>query len=229
MARRKIRRKDLRQPDEFIELTGRVWRWLGENRVAAGVVVTVALTVVVGVSGVRYYLNRRSTQAATEFGKALTLYSSGDAAGALKAFSDMPGVGAYPSLADLYRGHAALKSEDFDAAAEAFRAAAGHANLPAYLRQEAYYRLADSLAVLEDKEGALEAYEAAAEIAGPFQGQACLAAARQAEALGDVAKARTLYQRVVLDAEGAETFDEDLRALAEWRLARLSEPAQAPD
>lgn len=225
MARVKIRRKDLRQPDEFMELTGRVWKWLVENRLQAGLVVGGVVAILLGVSGVRQYLDYRARTAATAFGKALTLYSKGSSSAAVDAFAAVPQVGAYPSLGNLYRGHAALKAKDFGIAVDAFRAAASQGDLPAYLRQEAHYNLAFSLSALEDREGALAAYETAAQIRGPFQAEARLGAARLSEALGDVDKARALYQDTIRDIERVGALEDDLRTIAEWRLEGLKDPA----
>lgn len=228
MARLKIRRKDLRRPDEFMEFTGRAWQWVIDNRKAT---ITVAVSVVVllaAVSGLRRYRNYREFAAAEAFRKATALFVEGDATGAAAAFEKVPRVGAYAVLADLYRGQAALNDGDATAAADAFRLVASEPETPPYLRQRAIYGLARALAEQGDTAGALVHYEEAANLPGPFNVDARLAAGRLSHAAGDSAKARTLYELAVSDAEDGGPAQDDMRKLAAWHLASLGGGAPEP-
>lgn len=225
MARIKIRRKDLRRPDEFMEFTGRVWGWLLAHRTLVGALAGGLLAVVLAGAGARTYLTYRTNRAANEFAAAVRLYADGAAREALEAFPNVPAVGSYGALASLYRGHAATDTGDAAVAAEAFRAALG-SSLPPYLQQEAHYGLGDALADQGDKAGAMEQYEAAAEIPGPFRTDARLAAATLAARLGDAPKARTLYEAAAKDAEGAGAAEDDLAAIARWHLTPTETPGQ---
>ena len=228
MARLKIRRKDLRRPDEFMEFTGRAWQWVLDNR---KVTITVAVSVVVllaAVSGLRRYRSYREFAAAEAFRKATALFAEGDTTGAAAAFEGIPRVGAYAVLADLYRGQAALKDGDTTAAAEAFRLVASESETPPYLRQRAIYGLARALEEQGDTTRALAHYEEAANLPGPFNVDARLAAARLSQAAGDSPKARALYELAVSDAEGSGPAQDDMRELAAWHLASLGGRAPEP-
>jgi len=227
VARLKIRRKDLRRPDEFMEFTGRAWQWVLDNRKAT---ITVAVSVVVllsAVSGLRRYKSYREFAAAEAFRKATALLAEGDSTGAAAALEAVPRVGAYAVLADLYRGQAALKDGDATAAVGAFRLVASESETPPYLRQRAIYGLAHALAEQGDTAGALAHYEEAANLPGPFKVDSRLAAARLSQAAGDSPKARALYELAVSDAEESGPAQDDMRKLAAWHLASLG--ARAPE
>jgi hypothetical protein len=228
VARVKIRRKDLRQPDEFMELTGRVWQWLAANRglaVAAGGVVVAVLA---GAIGIQQYREYRLLDAADAFRKALVLLHDGETRAAAEAFGQVPAAGAYGALANLYRGQAALAAGDVTLATEAFRASAGHRGLPSYLRQQALVGLARALVRQGDTAAGLEQYQAAAGIPGPFQIDARLEAARLSEASGALEKARGYYEGALEEAyDAGAPFEDDLRNLVAWRLSQL--PSKSPD
>jgi hypothetical protein len=225
VARIKIRRKDLRQPDEFMEFTGRVWAGFQAHRALAGALAAAAIAAVLITTGIRAYLSSRTDRAANDFAAAVDLYADGSTQEALKALPEVPAVGSYGALANLYRGHAATDAGETAVAVEAFRAALGGA-LPPYLQQEAHYGLGAALAAQGDGAGALEAYEAAANLTGPFRTDARLAAASHAARLGDSAKARTFYEAAAKDAEAAGDAEDDLAAIARWHLTATDTPGQ---
>ena len=221
MARVKIRRKDLRRPDEFLEFTGRAWDWVVDHR-SAVMTVAAAVVVLAGIiTGIRQYENHRGRVAAEAFRKATALLAAGEADAAADAFGAVPRVGSYGALSDLYRGHAALQAANAPAAARAFRAAAGAAEIPTYLRQEALYSLAVALDMQGDAPGALAAYEEAGNLPGPFRVDARLAAARLSHAAGASDRARVLYELALSDAQDAGPPQDDLREVANWRLTTL--------
>ena len=92
------------------------------------------------------------------------------------------------------------------------------------------YGLAVALAQQGDTAGALAQYEEAAELPGPFTLDARLAAAELSQVGGDAAKARTLYELAVSDAEDGGPAHADLRKVAQWHLADLAthEPESQP-
>jgi hypothetical protein len=219
-----------------MEFTGRMWAGLQAHRVLAGGLAAAGVAAVLITAGVQAYLASRANRAANDFAAAVDLYGDGSTQEALKALPDVPAVGSYGALANLYRGHAATDAGETVVAVEAFRAALG-GSLPPYLQQEAQYGLGAALAAQGDGAGALEAYEAAANLSGPFRTDARLAAASQASRLGDSAKAKTLYEAAAKDAEAAGDAEDDLAAIARWHLtgtdapsvAQPSEPAPASD
>lgn len=211
-----------------MELTGRVWHWLEAHRGLALGVGGAAILLLLVLTGVQRYLEHRLLGAAELFRKALVLYQDGDASAAVEAFGQVPAVAGYGPLANLYRGQAALQAVDLVTAAEAFRASAAHRDAPSYVRQEALLGAARALEQQGDRAGALEQYQAAAALAGPFQIEAQLGAARLSEATGAVEKAREYYEGALEEAyDAGGPFEEDLRTLVEWRLAKLPPKADS--
>jgi hypothetical protein len=226
VASPRIRRKDLRRPDEFVELSGQAWQWLTHHRVTVYAVAGAVVLALVGARGIRAYQEHRAETAADALQAALATYSGGNATEAMAAFADVPAVGSYGTLANLYRGRAAVVAGDLAAAVESFRRAAADGAAPAYLRQQAVFGLADALARSDDREGAIAQYEAAAALAGPLAIDARMSAARLYEVTGATDKARALYEATLKDAADAPgPYQDDARAVAEWHLARLSVPA----
>lgn len=222
MSRTRIRRKDLRQPDEFIEITGRVWQWLLANRRGVFILAGAALVVMAGLVGAREVRDARARSAAETFRKAAALLAEGEDAAAVEVLEEVKPVGAYGALAELYRGHAALQANDPAKAATVFQDVADRAELPAYLRQEALYNLAFAESLQGKSAEALERYRAAADLPGPFGVDALLNAGALSSAAGRVDVAREFYERAVSDAQADGEAQEDLRRVAERRLAGLA-------
>src|SRR5262245_59869305 len=123
-AAKKIRRKDLRQPDEFFTLTGQALDWIEENRrtliIASGAVVALfALG-----AAIRWYVDSREARAARDFYAAEQLYRRDQWDIARDSFNALatgfPRT-AYGKLARLYVGHCALRGDHPGEAVTAFR------------------------------------------------------------------------------------------------------------
>jgi hypothetical protein len=218
----RIRRKDLRQPDEFIEVTGRAWQWLLANRRGVSILAGAALALLIGAVGVREFRDARARGAAETFRKAATLLAEGEDAAAVQVLEEVKPVGAYGALAELYRGYAALQANDPAKAGAVFVSVAERVELPAYLRQEALYNLAFAESLQGKNAEALERYRAAADLPGPFGVDALLNAGALSSAAGRVDVAREFYERAVSDAQVDGEAQEDLRRVAERRLTGLA-------
>jgi hypothetical protein len=223
VRRTKLRRKDLRGPDEFVTFTNRAWTWVRENSTLAAVIGGAAVLLLVLLLGMQRYARSRDHAAAEAFRKALALLSAGDTPAAAEAFAAMDTVAPYGALAELYRGHTALRNDDPATAGASFRAFAGRRDMPAALRQLALYDLAFALAEEGDQKAALQEYEEASTLSGPYTTDAQLAAARLHETLGAPDKARPLYEAVASNPE-----HEDLRSVARLRLNALDAAAARP-
>jgi len=207
----KIRRKDLRQPDEFESVIGQAWSWVQDHlqlAVGAGAVV---LVVALGVALVGRSRVARNDAAAAAFRTAQVSFQAGKFDAAAAAFaavvSDYAGTSS-AHLATLYRAHALARKPDPAAAASAYGDYLTAPDDPPYLRQEALVGLARARAATGDTAGALDAYQQAGALQGPYQVDALLGAARLDEASGRPDRAREVYGRLLKDAT-----DPDLRAL----------------
>jgi tetratricopeptide (TPR) repeat protein len=223
LKRVKVRRRDLRQPDEFVTLTARAVAWARAHRrlwlatAAVLATLTVAALVMVRTRSARAYAASeafRSAYATFEAGK------FGEAAAAFQSVGESYPATAFGQLAVLYRGYALGRQGDVAGAAAAYAQYLAATSGPAHLRQTALAALGGAKEGTGDMAGALEAYQQAADLGGPRSTEALLGAARAQEALGHAAEARALYERLQKGAPDAE-----VQALVVSKLAE-SAPAQ---
>ena len=218
----KIRRKDLRQPDEFETLTGQAVEWADTHRNllwgALGVVVAIALVVLI----VNRTRASRNEAAAADFNTAHAQFTAEKYEEAAAAFDDV--ATKYPSapfgrLARLYRGHALARRGDTAGAAAAYADYMASDPGAAYLRQEGLTSLGRVKESAGDTAGALDAYTQAGDLEGPFRTDALLGAARMHERAGDSAKAQEIYERLM-----GENPQGDLRTLVVSKLPPGHQP-----
>src|SRR5439155_14378371 len=87
--RLKVRRKDLRKPDEFETLTGQAVDWAQAHRPLVGGVVIAALVAAVIALGVGRWRSSRDEAAAAAFNLAQATFTDGKFADAARAFEDV--------------------------------------------------------------------------------------------------------------------------------------------
>lgn len=213
----KIRRKALRQPDEFETLTMRAVAWAEENRpIVIGVVTTVVVVALLGIVVSRWRAGREE-RAGLAFQAARQAFDAGnkfaEAADAFAATArDYPST-TYGRLANLYRGYALSRQGDAAGAATAYGEFLATAPEPDYIRQQALAGLGHAREKTGDTAGALEAYTQAGALEGAYQTDALLGAARLQELTGHADAARDIYSRLL---EGSP--EADLRAFLESKL-----------
>ena len=214
--RLKVRRKDLRKPDEFETLTGQVVDWAEANRPLVGGIVIAALVAAVIALGVGRWRSTRDASAAAAFNLAQASFTDGKFGDAARAFEDV--LTSYPRapfgrLAALYRAHALTRSGDAAGGATAYGEYLATSPDSDYLRQEALYGLGRAKEASGDAAGAVEAYTQAGALAGPYRTDALLAAARVHDASGQADKAREIYASLLKDVS-----DPDMKALLTAKL-----------
>ena len=198
----KIRRKDLKSPDEFQTATQRVLAYVGtherETLIAIGGLVLL-VGVVLGVRGYRSWQNDRAAEA---FREAFSAYTAEDLPKARRGFESVSERwgGNWAGLALVYLGDTASRSHDAATARGAFEKALATTREPT-LRQIAEY----NLGVLKRNAGdaaANEHFRRAASIDGPLRASALVALAVEDGAAEGLADAR---------AEADELLPPDLR------------------
>ena len=214
--RMKVRRKDLRKPDEFETLTGQAVDWAQAHRPLVGGVVIAALVVAIIALGVGRWRSSRDEAAGAAFNLAHTSFTDGKFSDAARAFEDVATT--YPRapfgrVATLYRGHALARSGDAAGAATVYAEYLATSPDSDYLRQEALDGLGRAKEATGDSAGALEAYTQAGAFAGPYRTDALLGAARLQDASGQPEKAREIYASLLKDAS-----DPDMKALLTAKL-----------
>ena len=194
----KIRRKDLRQPDEFITLSRRALAYAEENRTTVLLATGAIVTVLVAVLAYHAVGASREAGAAQAYGQAHVLLGDRkypEAATAFQQAADSYGSTTHARLAQLQQANALLLADRPGEAAEAYQKFLDAGPPTDYLRQLALTRLGQA----QEKNGkpaeAQAAFATAADLAGPFGDEALLGQARATEQAANSAKARALYEQ----------------------------------
>jgi len=221
----KIRRKDLRKPDEFITFTHTAVEFARAN---AGPMVAVAAAVgllVVAATGLSIWRHMQESAANVAFVSARDLFAAEKFPQAQAAFERVANSYShtgYGHLSLLYAADSALAASDYQKAAELYERFLAAGPDAEYLRQAALVRLGRAQAAIGKPDLATKTYKQAQEITGPFSGDALLGEAQAAEQLGDSSTATRLYREFI------KTYpNSDMTTPIQQKLAKLngSEPA----
>jgi hypothetical protein len=208
--RQRLRRKDLRGPDEFVTATSQATLWANEHR-GLLVAATVVLLVVAGAAiGWTRWKASQVEAASRDFRAARATFEEGKLAEAAPQFAALaeayPGT-AFGRLAILYRGHALVRHGDAPGGVAAYEDFLASGPPAEYLKQEALVALGHAREKTGDTAGALTVYTDAAAIDGPSRTEARLGAARLEEAAGRPEKAQELYAAAAPDVTDPQLKD----------------------
>ena len=195
----RLRRKDIKQPDEFITLTGQALTWVRAHQQLVTWIGAALLAVLVAAGIATAYRGARVRDANADLARALNKLNGNDYTGAATELIDVSnrweGTGVAP-LAALLGASAAVRAGDADKAiAQLTQLQSNAATLPPYLQQQILFTWG---AALESKQQWLEAaakYKEAAALSGPYTGDAVLGEARTRELGGEGDRARELYRQ----------------------------------
>lgn len=195
----RLRRKDIKQPDEFITLTTQAATWAREHQTAAiGIGVgAVAILLTIGIATA--YHGARVRDANADLARALTKLEANDFQAATTDLTEVSarwdGTAIAP-LATLLAANAAVDAGNPDAAiTELGKLQAQAASLPWYLQQQVLVAWGVALEAKHDWLDAAEKYKQAAALTGPYTGAAVLGEARTRELGGETDRARELYRQ----------------------------------
>lgn len=213
----RIRRKDLRRPDEFVTKTSQAIRFAREHAQpvmwGAGVVV-----LLVGASlAVVSFRQLQRQQASAEMGNAMAAFNGQRYADALTMFDDFSHRWASSDtapIAKLYAGKASLALRKYDDAVAAVEAVLPELR-EEYLRQQALVTLGYALEGKQDYPGAARRFAEAAALHGPYLEQAVLGEARARDLAGDTVAAKEAYTRFLNDFSTSPEADRVRELLAQ--------------
>lgn len=198
---KKLRHKDLKQPDEFISLSTRAIAWAQKNQTTVQIAIGAAILAVLLVAGVRWYMSSRAEAAARQFYGASELFkreqwdqAQKDFAGLASSYGGTP----YGTLAKLYAGRAALNASKPADAVPYLTEFVAAAPSPA-LEQIGRVALARALADTSNVNGAREQLDRAILLDGPLVPEARVRLARIEETDGSKEKAIELYKQYLVD------------------------------
>lgn len=214
---KKLRHKDLKQPDEFISLTTRAIAWAQKNQTTVAIVIGAAIAVVLLAAGIRWYVQSRAEAAARQFYGANELFKREQWDQAQKDFATLAsayGSTPYGTLAKLYAGRAALNASKPADAVPLLTEFVGAAPSPA-LEQIGRVALARALAETGNASGAREQLDRAILLDGPLAPEARVRLARIEETDGSKEKAIELYKQYLADEpDGAAAAQVRMRLTA---------------
>ena len=207
---KKIRRKDIRKPDQFVTLTGKIFHLASEYRTQSIVGGALLLTVLLGLWGWDAYRQRQNRLVAVEYAHALSLYRKGQYTKALDAFAQVRNYSSspYSRLALLYQANSYFAMQDSAKAVAALQELLRREKKEGFLRQLGFLTLAS---LQERSDRCKEAggnYAEAEKIAGPFKDEALLGKARCSFQNGDFKEALSSYRQYLTNYPGSERSNE---------------------
>ena len=201
MARRRIRRKDLKKPDELMTWTGWALGWARQHVKVVGWVAG-GLAVVVAMLGiVTAYRAMQARDANADLSSAMaTLRADDFPAAALELDEvarrwDATSIG---PLAALLSANTEIRLGNVDTAIvdfEQLKPSAGE--LPIYLQQQLLFAWGAALEEQGSWRRAARKYHAASRLTGPYKGEAMLSEARVLQLAGNTEKAADMYGQVL--------------------------------
>jgi predicted negative regulator of RcsB-dependent stress response len=196
----RLRRKDIKQPDEFITLSTQALAWARAHQQlvtwsGAGILV---LMIAIGIGSA--YRSARSRDANADLAHAMTKLQANDyqsAATDLDAVASRWDGTRVARVAALLGANAALDAGEADnAIAQLSRIQSSEmSDLPGYLQQQVLVAWGAALEAKQQWLDAAAKYKDAAAMTGPYTGQAVVGEARARELGGDVDRARELYRQ----------------------------------
>jgi hypothetical protein len=213
MARKRISRKEIKEPDKFMVLSARVLDWCRayKRRLITGGAVIVVVTA--SVVGWQLYNAHQRTLARVAYNQALSLYESDRYLDALAGFRKVETYGStpYADLARLYVGNVELalgKTKDAIKTLESLTSRLGPDSMTGQLALL-------TLALADEKDNACDAAlrvinEVIAE-PGPFQQEALLAKARCSVRVGQLDNAIKVYKDYLERFPGDDSMEISLK------------------
>lgn len=177
---RKISRRDIRKPDQFVTTSRKVFHYVTSHRTPFVIGLSVIVALLLILWGWDAYRQRQSRLASQEYARAVTLYRAARYGEAATHFGQVTAYGSTPyrALALLYQANSYVAIEDAAKATASLRALLSRERKDTTVRQIGLM----SLAQLQERSGNCKEaggnFAEAEKIAGPFKDEALLGKAR---------------------------------------------------
>lgn len=191
-------RRALRAPDQFFTTAGKLNRYIRENRRNALIAGLVVVAIAIAGFALNAYGERRSDHAAALFARAVDALANQSTAAAGTAFGNLvkDGHGIYGQLGNLFSADLAVQEGDHEQASQAYQRFTERAT-SGYLRQIGLMGMAHVSELSGDPTAAGQAYARAAQLDGPYRGQALRGLLRTAEATEDTQSTRRALESLL--------------------------------
>ena len=235
MARRKIRKKALRKPDEFITFSSKVIAWCRDNmKIVVGAAAAVALLLII-TSGVFVFRASRESKARSLYEQAVALYpanSTGNVSPLAYAASTAKleevkqrygsttvGIDVLVDLGNIY-----FQQAEYDKAISCYNDFLRRTDPSHSLHDQVLESLGATLEAKGDWQMALEVYQRLASNSAPvYQTQAQLYLGRVYEAMGDQQEAISRYRNYLKENPTALNGEWIRIKLKRWQQAEIPE------
>lgn len=193
---KRITRKDLRRPDQFVTFTGKLIQLLKDHKTAAVVGAAGLFIVVVLAAGWDFYKTRQIRAAAVAYSEALTLFRDKKYREAIASFDGVSkySLSTYSRLALLYEANSYLALNEPEKAIKPLEELLRKETKDSYLRQLALLTMGSVYEKAGKLQQASATYEKAEKTAGPFKEEALLGKARVSAENHDYKEALSFYR-----------------------------------
>ena len=204
-ASKRIRRKDLRQPDWFQVNSEKTIEYFENHKGIVFGAVAAAIVIVVVLWSWQSFKEKQNITAAQEFTKAVEFYQNAKLSEALIAFEKVQTYrwSRYAGLSHLYQANIHLAKSDLEKALSSAQRAVTATKPNTLYRQLALMALASTEERQNQCKTAIEHFSEAQKIAGALQSGALLGKARCAEQLGDKAMMIATYKEYLKNNPGS--------------------------
>jgi len=208
MARppKRITRKELRQPDQFITLARRLWDLL--RRYRASFLASLALVAIAALSlwGWELYRTRQNRLAAQEYSRGLALFHNRKYPEASQTFARVAAHrwSSYRSLGLLYQANSHIAAQEFGKAVPPLKELLDRERKDPFLRQLALLSLGYVHERTARWRDAAASFAEAAKIPGPLQEEALLGRGRSSVQAGDLKEALNSYRQYLSSFQASD-------------------------
>ena len=216
-SRKRITRKDIRRPDQFITLTSRVFGYFKEHRVKIFVALGLVIALAFGIWGWQLNQSKQNRLASQAYASALEAFHDGKFQTALDLLDRVNAYRSpsYQRLAILYRANSHIGLKQPKDAVPLLEDFLSRTPKNSYLRQLALTNLGYAHEMANQCKEAISAYDQAANIDGPQKEQAFLSKARCTTTLGQFSEAVKLYREYLATYPGSVRVMEIPRRIQE--------------
>ncbi len=209
---KRISRKDIRQPDQFVTLSRRIYRLIfDEYRTQSIIAASILLAVVLGVWGWSIHSTTQNRLAAASYSRAVALYHTKRYSEALKAFSDLVQnyrSTTYGRFGQVYQANVYIALKQPALAASVLQDLINREKTDSFVRQVALVTLADSQEAQGQWQQAAQNFGEAEKLQGPFKEEALLGKARTASNGGNLKEALASYRQYLSSRPDSERTTE---------------------
>jgi predicted negative regulator of RcsB-dependent stress response len=208
--RKKISRKDISKPDQFITLTSRVFRFFEQYRTRILLALSLAIAVFLALWGWNLYSGYQERLAAQDYARALATFRSGDYQDALDRFARLSSYRSttYNQLGLLYRAQSLIALKQPSEAVPILQEFLEKEGENTFLRQLGLITMGYAHENAGQCPEAAKAFKDAQKVSGPLQEEALMGNARCNSKIGNLQEALSAYQDYLTSFPGSSRTTE---------------------